>query len=50
MRTDVLIETGENSIQLKFPSGWLEANTLPRTELEQESKRLKAAGFKLKYG
>jgi exopolyphosphatase/guanosine-5'-triphosphate,3'-diphosphate pyrophosphatase len=50
MRTDVLIETGENSIELKFPPGWLKANTLPRTELEQESKRLKAAGFKLKYG
>ena len=44
-----LLKADDDDLELQFPDGWLETNTLSRTELEQESKRIKAAGFKLKF-
>jgi len=49
MRVDPLIQVNGKQIELIFPEGWLESHTLPRMELELESKRLKTAGFKLKF-
>ncbi len=48
-RVDALLDANENSLVLKFPSGWLKSHTLAKMELKQEAKRLKAAGFRLKY-
>ncbi len=48
-QVDVRIEVNGNNLQLLFPEGWLDAHTLPRGELEQEARRLKSAGFRLKF-
>jgi len=43
------IHVKNKRITLDFPEGWLEAHTLPRTELKQEAKRLKSVAFKLQF-
>ena len=39
----------KKSLDIRFPSGWLEAHPLTRADLEQEADYLKAAGFELRY-
>jgi exopolyphosphatase/guanosine-5'-triphosphate,3'-diphosphate pyrophosphatase len=47
---DVKLSAGEQRLELSFPAGWLKSHPLHKMELKQEKKRLKAAGFKLKFG
>ena len=49
IEVDPVMSVNGNNMELKFPSGWLVAHPLPQMELEQESKLLKAAGFRLKF-
>ncbi|OOZ36459.1 exopolyphosphatase [Solemya velesiana gill symbiont] len=49
IQVTALLSADGNDLELGFPEGWLETHTLTHMELEQESKRLKAAGFKLKF-
>ncbi|MET0013370.1 MAG: exopolyphosphatase [Sedimenticola sp.] len=44
-----LFSADDNTMTLQFPEEWLETRPLSHMELEQESKRLKNAGFKLKF-
>jgi exopolyphosphatase/guanosine-5'-triphosphate,3'-diphosphate pyrophosphatase len=37
------------TIRIRFPDKWLRSHPLTRAELEQEAKRLKPVGFKLRY-
>ena len=45
----VLIEVDGQTVQLRFPEGWLAKSPLTLAELQQESKRLKTAGFQLEF-
>ncbi|MCB1759801.1 MAG: exopolyphosphatase [Gammaproteobacteria bacterium] len=47
---DVRLRVERQRLELSFPAGWLKSHPLHKTELKQEKKRLKAAGFKLKFG
>ncbi len=38
----------DDNLRLAFPEGWLNSHPLPRMELTQEARRLKAVGFRLK--
>ncbi|HEB97687.1 MAG TPA: exopolyphosphatase [Sedimenticola thiotaurini] len=49
LRIDALLRVEGNRLELEFPDGWLQAHPLPRMELKQEAKRLKKAGFRLKF-
>jgi len=49
VRVDALLKVEGNQLILHFPEGWLETHPLPRMELKQEAKRLKKAGFRLKF-
>lgn len=49
IEVDPVMSVNGNNMELKFPAGWLVAHPLPQMELEQESKLLKAAGFRLKF-
>ncbi|MCP4996706.1 MAG: exopolyphosphatase [Gammaproteobacteria bacterium] len=46
---DILVRAKPDQLKLVFTDGWLEKQPLYLMELKQESKRLKAAGFKLKF-
>ena len=48
LHVDARLKASGNNLELQFPEGWLETHPLPRQELKQEAKKLKAAGFKLK--
>ena len=41
---------GKESLELKFPQEWLDANPLTAADLEQEQAWLKARGFELELG
>jgi len=43
----IALSTGKDSLDLKFPQGWLDANPLTAADLEQENEWLKARGFEL---
>jgi exopolyphosphatase/guanosine-5'-triphosphate,3'-diphosphate pyrophosphatase len=42
------LETGDNTMRLRFPDGWLNDHPLTQADLEQEASYLKDADFKLK--
>ena len=42
------LKVSGDRMDLTFPEGWLDAHPLPKMEIKQESKRLKAVGFRLK--
>jgi exopolyphosphatase/guanosine-5'-triphosphate,3'-diphosphate pyrophosphatase len=44
----IALATGKDSLELKFPQGWLDDNPLTAADLEQETEWLKARGFELK--
>lgn len=48
-REQTRIRVRGNQVELTFPENWLQTHTLPSLELEQEAKRLKSAGFRLRY-
>jgi exopolyphosphatase/guanosine-5'-triphosphate,3'-diphosphate pyrophosphatase len=39
---------GKDSLELRFPSGWLDANPLTAADLAQETEWLASRGFELK--
>lgn len=43
----IALAPGKESLELKFPQGWLDANPLTAADLEQETEWLKARGFEL---
>jgi exopolyphosphatase/guanosine-5'-triphosphate,3'-diphosphate pyrophosphatase len=43
----IALSTGKDSLELKFPQGWLDANPLTAADLTQEIEWLKARGFAL---
>jgi exopolyphosphatase / guanosine-5'-triphosphate,3'-diphosphate pyrophosphatase len=43
----VALSTGKNSLELKFPHGWLDGNPLTAADLLQETDWLRARGFEL---
>ena len=45
----VRLEAGKNSLQLRFPDGWLEQHPLTSSDLEQEAVYLAAADFRLVF-
>lgn len=49
LRINALIEVDGDNISLQFEEGWLASHPLPKMELKQEAKRLKNAGFSLKF-
>jgi exopolyphosphatase/guanosine-5'-triphosphate,3'-diphosphate pyrophosphatase len=44
---EIRVSATEESIQLKFPEGWLEEHPLTQADLDQERKHLKPVGYKL---
>ncbi len=46
---DIKVSATEQSIQLKFPQGWLEEHPLTLADLDQEKKCLKPLPLKLEY-
>ncbi len=46
---DIRFEPGDVSLNLSFPNGWLNDNPLTHTDLQQEKRYLKDAGFKLSF-
>ncbi|HVJ29285.1 MAG TPA: exopolyphosphatase, partial [Gammaproteobacteria bacterium] len=45
----IALSTGKDSLELKFPQGWLDDNPLTTADLEQETEWLRARGFELKF-
>jgi exopolyphosphatase/guanosine-5'-triphosphate,3'-diphosphate pyrophosphatase len=45
----IALSTGKDSLELKFPQGWLDDNPLTAADLEQEIEWLRARGFELKF-
>jgi exopolyphosphatase/guanosine-5'-triphosphate,3'-diphosphate pyrophosphatase len=43
----IALVAGKDSLDLKFPAGWLENNPLTAADLEQERGWLRARGFDL---
>ena len=43
----IALAPGKDSLELKFPQGWLDDNPLTAADLEQESEWLRARGFEL---
>jgi exopolyphosphatase/guanosine-5'-triphosphate,3'-diphosphate pyrophosphatase len=43
----ITLSTGKDSLELKFPQGWLDDNPLTAADLEQETEWLRARGFEL---
>jgi exopolyphosphatase / guanosine-5'-triphosphate,3'-diphosphate pyrophosphatase len=43
----IALSTGKDSLELKFPQGWLDDNPLTAADLEQETEWLRARGFEL---
>ncbi|MFQ5643825.1 MAG: exopolyphosphatase, partial [Thiogranum sp.] len=46
---DIRVSADEQSLQLKFPPGWLEEHPLTLADLDQERKYLKPVSVKLEY-
>jgi len=46
---DIKVSATDQSIQLKFPQGWLEQHPLTLADLDQEKKHLKPVCIKLEY-
>ena len=46
---EIRVSATEQSIQLKFPEGWLEQHPLTLADLDQERKHLKPVCYKLEY-
>jgi len=46
---EIRVSATEQSIQLKFPEGWLEQHPLTLADLDQEKKHLKPVCYKLEY-
>jgi exopolyphosphatase / guanosine-5'-triphosphate,3'-diphosphate pyrophosphatase len=44
----IALSTGKDSLELKFPHGWLDDNPLTAADLEQETEWLRTRGFDLK--
>ena len=44
----IVLSPGKDSLELKFPHGWLVENPLTAADLEQEADWLRARGFELK--
>jgi exopolyphosphatase / guanosine-5'-triphosphate,3'-diphosphate pyrophosphatase len=42
------LQAGKDSLELRFPSGWLDVNPLTAADLEQERDWLRARGFELR--
>ncbi|MCG8426204.1 MAG: Ppx/GppA family phosphatase, partial [Chromatiales bacterium] len=49
LQIDAQLTANGNNLELAFPEGWLDEHPLPHQELKQEAKKLKTAGFKLKF-
>ncbi len=47
--SELKVKAGKNSLNLKFPDGWLDEHPLNKADLVAESKYLEAAGFKLRF-
>jgi exopolyphosphatase/guanosine-5'-triphosphate,3'-diphosphate pyrophosphatase len=47
---DITLSPGKDSLELKFPPGWLDENPLTAADLEQETDWLRARGFELEFG
>jgi exopolyphosphatase/guanosine-5'-triphosphate,3'-diphosphate pyrophosphatase len=45
----IALTTGKDSLELKFPQGWLDDNPLTVADLEQEIEWLRARGFELAF-
>jgi exopolyphosphatase/guanosine-5'-triphosphate,3'-diphosphate pyrophosphatase len=45
----IALSTGKESLELKFPQGWLDDNPLTAADLEQESEWLRERGFELTF-
>ena len=45
----IALSTGKDSLELKFPQGWLDDNPLTAADLEQETEWLRARGFELEF-
>ncbi len=43
----IALSTGKESLELKFPQGWLDDNPLTAADLEQETEWLRERGFEL---
>jgi exopolyphosphatase/guanosine-5'-triphosphate,3'-diphosphate pyrophosphatase len=43
----IALATGKDSLELKFPQGWLDDNPLTAADLELETEWLRARGFEL---
>jgi exopolyphosphatase/guanosine-5'-triphosphate,3'-diphosphate pyrophosphatase len=43
----IALAAGKDSLELKFPQGWLDDNPLTAADLQQETEWLKARGFEL---
>jgi exopolyphosphatase / guanosine-5'-triphosphate,3'-diphosphate pyrophosphatase len=43
----IALSTGKDSLELKFPQGWLDDNPLTAADLEQETEWLRERGFEL---
>jgi exopolyphosphatase/guanosine-5'-triphosphate,3'-diphosphate pyrophosphatase len=44
----IALHAGKDSLELRFPSGWLDLNPLTAADLEQERDWLRARGFELR--
>jgi exopolyphosphatase/guanosine-5'-triphosphate,3'-diphosphate pyrophosphatase len=44
----MVLQAGKDSLELRFPSGWLDVNPLTAADLEQERDWLSARGFELR--
>ena len=44
----VSLQAGSQSLDVRFPTGWLEANPLPPADFAQEAEWLKRIGFTLR--
>jgi exopolyphosphatase/guanosine-5'-triphosphate,3'-diphosphate pyrophosphatase len=45
---EIALAVGENSLEVRFPPGWLDDNPLTAADLEQEKQWLGARGFELR--
>jgi exopolyphosphatase/guanosine-5'-triphosphate,3'-diphosphate pyrophosphatase len=43
----IALSAGKDSLELKFPQGWLDDNPLTAADLTQETEWLRARGFEL---
>jgi exopolyphosphatase/guanosine-5'-triphosphate,3'-diphosphate pyrophosphatase len=43
------LAVAEQRLELRFPAGWLDAHPLTRTDLTEEARFLRKAGFRLDF-